>query len=65
MKSQRDKINEEHRRAARSGKAGGLPTTLPSVPTPRRNDNENWLHKFKLARYPGGDPASFDVDTHH
>ncbi len=62
MRTQTDKINEEHRRAA---KAGDLPTRLPSVPTPRRNDNRDWLHKFKLARYPGGDPASFDVDTHH
>jgi hypothetical protein len=63
MKSQRDKTNEEHRRAARSGKA--LPTTLPSVPTPRENDNRDWVHRFKLARYPGGNPASFDLDTHH
>jgi hypothetical protein len=65
MKSIRDKITEEHRRAARSGKAGGLPTTLPKVPTPRENDNKEYVHKFKLARYPGGDPASFDVDTLH
>jgi hypothetical protein len=65
MKSEIDKINEEHARVVRSGKAGGLPTTLPSVPTPRQNDNRDWLHKFKLVRYPGGDPASFDVDTHH
>jgi hypothetical protein len=65
MKGIRDKINEENRRAAKAGKAGGLPTTLPSVPTPRENDNKDYVHKFKLARYPGGDPASFDEDTHH
>jgi hypothetical protein len=65
MKNVRDRLMEEHRRAARSGKAGDLPTTLPSVQTPRENDNRDWLHKFKLARYPGGNPASFDADVHH
>jgi hypothetical protein len=62
MKSERDKINAEHKRLA--GKTD-LPTTLPKVPTPIRNDNKEWVRKFKLARYPGGDPASFSQDTHH
>ena len=62
MKSERDKINEQHRRAA-TGKA--LPTTLPSKPTPGKNDNKAWLHKFRLRRYIGKNPTSFDVDTHH
>ena len=65
MKSERDKINEEHARVVRSGKAGSLPTTLPKVPTPRANDNRDWLHKFRLARYIGKDPETFDVDSHH
>jgi hypothetical protein len=63
MKGIRDKINEEHRRAAGAGKV--LPTTLPKVPTPRENYNKDYVHKFKLARYSGGDPASFSQDTHH
>jgi hypothetical protein len=62
MKSQRDKINEEHRRGA---SAKPLPTTLPSKPTPGKNDNKAWLHKFRLASYIGKNPESFDVDTHH
>ena len=62
MKNARDKLNEEHRRAA-SGKA--LPTALPSKPTPRGNDNRAWLHKFRLASYIGRDLESFDADTHH
>jgi hypothetical protein len=65
MKNVRDRINEEHARVVKSGKAGGLPTTLPRVPTPRENDNKEYVHKFKRARYPGGDPASFDADVHH
>jgi hypothetical protein len=63
VKNVRDRINEDHRRAGKAGKV--LPTALPKVPTPRENDNRDWLHKFKLARYPGGNPPSFDVDTHH
>jgi hypothetical protein len=65
MKSERDKINEEHARVVRSGKAGGLPTTLPSKPTPGKNDNKAWLHKFSLASYIGKNPETFDEDTHH
>ena len=63
MKSERDKINAEHRRAGSAGKV--LPTTLPKVPTPRGNDNRYYLHKFRLASYIGKNPESFDVDTHH
>jgi hypothetical protein len=65
VKSVRDRINEDHERALRSGKAGGLPTTLPKVPTPRENDNKVWLHKFHVASYIGKNPESFDEDTHH
>ena len=62
MKSVRDKLMAEHSRAA-SGKA--LPTTLPSKPTPGKNDNRAWLHKFRLASYIGKNPETFDEDTHH
>jgi hypothetical protein len=65
MKSERDKINEEHARVVRSGKAGGLPITLPSVPTPRGNDNKQWAREFHIESYIGKDPETFDADTHH
>jgi hypothetical protein len=62
MKSVRDRLMEEHRRGA---SAKPLPTALPKVPTPGKNDNREWLHKFRLARYIGKDPETFDEDTHH
>jgi hypothetical protein len=65
MKSPRDRITEEHARAARSGKASGLPTTLPSVPTPIQNDNKEWARAFEIRRHSGGNPFSFNEDTHH
>jgi len=65
MKSERDKINAEHKRLARSGKGSGLPTTLPPVPTPIENDNKEWARKFDVASYIGKNPETFDEDTHH
>lgn len=63
MKSPRERITDENKRAARSGKASGLPTTLPKVPTPIRNDNKEWARKFQIETYSGGNPFSFDEDT--
>lgn len=61
----RDIITAENERLAKAGKEGALPTSLPKVPTPRENDNKDYLHKFRLASYIGKNPESFDVDTHH